>query len=80
MKEQVVTEEKLGFLLFLLSVFFWRYFFHFHKILTTNELVWSSLLEYASFARLHICIDWNMQELLKCVSLLTTTSRFRLLF
>ena len=40
--------------------------------LITNGLIFGFLLECASFCRRHICRDWNLQELLKCDSLLTT--------
>ena len=35
---------------------------------------WSFMLEYASFNRLHTCMDWNLHELLKCYFFLTTSS------
>ena len=37
---------------------------------------WGFLLEYGFFRRIHIWVDWNLQELLKLVSLLTTSSLF----
>ena len=39
----------------------------------TTGFVWSFLLVYASFRRLHICMDWNLHELIKCFSFLTTS-------
>ena len=33
---------------------------------------WSFLLENGFFRWLHICMDWNLQELLNCYSFLTT--------
>ena len=34
--------------------------------LTTNGLIFGFLSDYASFRRLHICMDWNLHELLIC--------------
>ena len=37
------------------------------------ELFWDFLLENGFFRWLHICMDWNLQELLNCYSFLTTS-------
>ena len=37
---------------------------------------WGFLLENGFFRRLHICMDWNLQELLNCYSCLTTWNFF----
>ena len=40
------------------------------------RIFWSFLLEYASFRRLHICIDCNLHELISCYSFLRTSKFF----
>ena len=38
------------------------------------ERIWGFLLDNGFFGWLHICIDWNLQELLNCCSFLTTST------
>ena len=44
--------------------------------LTTIGLILGFLLENGFFRWFHICMDWNLQELLYCYSFLTTWSFF----
>ena len=40
--------------------------------LTTNGLILGFLLENGFFRWLHICVEWNLQEMLNCYSFLTS--------
>ena len=44
--------------------------------LTTNGLILGFLLENGFFRWLHICVEWNLQEMLNCYSFLTTSNFF----
>ena len=44
--------------------------------LTTNGLILGILLRNAFLRWLHICMDWNLHELLSCFSFLTTSNFF----
>ena len=43
---------------------------------TEMDWFWGFLLEYTSFRRCRICMDWNLQEVLICVSILMTWCLF----
>ena len=44
--------------------------------LTTNGLILGFLLENGFFRWLHICVEWNLQEMLNCYSFLATSKFF----
>ena len=41
---------------------------------------WGFLLENGFFRWLHICVEWNLQEMLNCYSFLTTSNFFDVQF
>ena len=48
--------------------------------LTTNGLILGFLLKNGFFRWLHICVEWDLQEMLNCYSFLTTSNFFDVLF